>query len=62
MSQFSKRRLLVVGWDSADWKVIRPLMEAGQMPMLQTMLEKGSSGDFATLEPSLGDLLTPGAG
>ncbi|MFN7341482.1 MAG: alkaline phosphatase family protein [Opitutia bacterium] len=57
MSQFSKRRLLVVGWDSADWKVIRPLMEAGQMPMLQAMVEKGSHGDFATLEPSLSPML-----
>ena len=57
MSQFSKRRLLVVGWDSADWKVIRPLMEAGQMPMLQAIVEKGSHGDFATLEPSLSPML-----
>lgn len=57
MSQAHKRRLLVVGWDSADWKVIRPLMEAGQMPMLQTMVAQGSSGDFATLEPSLSPML-----
>ncbi|MFN7339556.1 MAG: alkaline phosphatase family protein [Opitutia bacterium] len=46
-----------MGWDSADWKVIRPLMEAGQMPMLRTMVEKGSQGDFATLEPSLSPML-----
>jgi len=52
-----KRRLLVVGWDSADWKVARPLMEAGQMPMLQAIVEKGSHGDFATLEPSLSPML-----
>lgn len=57
MSKPSRRRLLVVGWDSADWKVIRPLMAAGQMPMLRTMVEQGSHGDFATLEPSLSPML-----
>ena len=53
MSTSPRRRLLVVGWDSADWKVIRPLMEAGQMPMLGAMVAQGAHGDFATLEPSL---------
>lgn len=57
MSTSPRRRLLVVGWDSADWKVIRPLMEAGQMPMLQAMVDKGAHGDFATLEPSLSPML-----
>ncbi len=57
MSSSGKRRLLVVGWDSADWKVIRPLMEAGQLPMLQAMVDQGSHGDFATLEPSLSPML-----
>lgn len=57
MSSPAKRRLLVVGWDSADWKVARPQMEAGQMPMLQSMVERGSHGDFATLEPSLSPML-----
>lgn len=57
MSNPGRRRLLVVGWDSADWKVMRPLMEAGQMPMLRTMVERGSHGDFATLEPSLSPML-----
>ena len=26
------RRVLLVGWDAADWKVINPLMDAGKMP------------------------------
>lgn len=53
----SKKRLLVVGWDSADWKVIRPLMEAGQMPMLSKLLAEGVGGNLATLEPSLSPML-----
>lgn len=53
----SKRRLLVVGWDSADWKIIQPLLQAGQMPMLAKLLADGSSGNLSTLEPSLSPML-----
>jgi hypothetical protein len=30
-----KRKLLLVGWDSADWKVIHPVMDAGKLPLMQ---------------------------
>lgn len=52
-----KRRLLVVGWDSADWKIIEPLLRAGQMPMLAKLLAEGSRGNLSTLEPSLSPML-----
>ena len=26
------KKVLLVGWDAADWKVIHPLMDAGEMP------------------------------
>ena len=29
-----RQRLLLVGWDSADWKIIRPLLNAGEHPGL----------------------------
>ena len=25
-------KVLVIGWDAADWKVITPLMDEGKMP------------------------------
>lgn len=53
----AKRRLLLVGWDSADWKVIRPLVAQGQMPMVEKLLAEGAHGDLATLEPSLSPML-----
>ena len=56
-SIMSKRRLLVVGWDSADWKIILPLLRAGQMPMLAKLLAEGSQGNLSTLEPSLSPML-----
>jgi len=33
-----KRRLLLVGWDSADWRIIQPLVAAGKMPVLLQMM------------------------
>lgn len=53
----SKKRLLLVGWDSADWKIIQPLVDAGQMPALQLLLEQGTSGNLTTLEPQLSPML-----
>ena len=27
------RRVLLIGWDAADWHLINPLLEAGKMPV-----------------------------
>lgn len=51
------RRVLLVGWDAADWKVIRPLLAGGAMPNLARLLEGGSSGNLATLQPPLSPML-----
>ena len=53
----ASRRVLLVGWDAADWKVIRPLMEAGEMPTVQRLVSGGSSGHIATLHPPLSPML-----
>jgi predicted AlkP superfamily phosphohydrolase/phosphomutase/tetratricopeptide (TPR) repeat protein len=50
-------RLLLVGWDGADWKVINPLMDAGQMPHLARLVEQGAMADAATLQPALSPML-----
>ena len=41
------RRVLLVGWDSADWKVITPLMDEGKMPHVQQLVEGGVMGNLA---------------
>jgi predicted AlkP superfamily phosphohydrolase/phosphomutase/tetratricopeptide (TPR) repeat protein len=51
------RRVLLVGWDAADWKVIHPLMDAGKMPNVQRLVENGSMGQIATLHPPLSPML-----
>ena len=51
------KKVLLVGWDAADWKVITPLMDAGKMPNVQRLVETGSMGRIATLHPPLSPML-----
>ena len=53
----TRPRLLLVGWDAADWKVISPLMDEGKMPVLQRLVERGVMGNLATLDPPFSPLL-----
>lgn len=50
-------RLLLVGWDAADWKVIMPLVDAGKMPHTKRLIEGGVCGNMATLQPVLSPML-----
>jgi predicted AlkP superfamily phosphohydrolase/phosphomutase len=51
------KKVLLVGWDAADWKVITPLMERGLMPATRLLVEQGVSGEIATLTPPLSPML-----
>ena len=51
------RKVLLIGWDAADWKVIHPLIAAGQMPVLQRIVAEGATGQIATLHPPLSPML-----
>ena len=53
----SKRRVLLVGWDAADWKVISPLVDMGLMPHVGRLVENGVMGNLATLQPPLSPML-----
>jgi len=57
MSERAAKRLLIVGWDAADWHVIDPLLAAGDMPNLKRLIDSGVRSDLATLEPKLSPLL-----
>ena len=52
-----RRKLLLVGWDAADWKVIQPLLDASRMPNTQRLIENGTRGHIATLHPPLSPML-----
>lgn len=51
------KKILVLGWDAADWKMIMPLIEAGKMPTLKKFIEEGSWGNIATLDPPMSPML-----
>jgi predicted AlkP superfamily phosphohydrolase/phosphomutase/tetratricopeptide (TPR) repeat protein len=53
----SRNRVLLVGWDAADWKVIQPLIDAGKMPNVQRLVRAGATGQIATLHPPLSPML-----
>jgi predicted AlkP superfamily phosphohydrolase/phosphomutase len=42
----------MVGWDGADWKVLRPMLDAGELPHLAGMIERGAHGDCLSTVPS----------
>jgi predicted AlkP superfamily phosphohydrolase/phosphomutase len=48
-----RAKVLLFGLDGADWRVIRPLMEAGRMPHFRQVVEGGASGILWSMEPTL---------
>ena len=52
-----KPKVLLIGWDGADWKFLTPLIDRGLMPNLQKLIEGGCMGKLATLDPPLSPTL-----
>lgn len=50
-------RIVVIGWDGADWEVVDELIDKGRMPHLARLLEEGISGRLRTYEPMLSPLI-----
>jgi predicted AlkP superfamily phosphohydrolase/phosphomutase/thioredoxin-like negative regulator of GroEL len=50
-------KVLLVGWDAADWRVINPLLSAGKLPNLEHLIATGVSGNMAALYPALSPML-----
>jgi predicted AlkP superfamily phosphohydrolase/phosphomutase/tetratricopeptide (TPR) repeat protein len=51
------KKVLVIGWDAADWKIINPLIDQGLMPTLDDFVNHGVMGNLATLRPILSPML-----
>jgi len=51
------RRLLIVGWDAADWMMIDRLWASGAMPRLRRLVDAGLRADLASALPRLSPLL-----
>jgi predicted AlkP superfamily pyrophosphatase or phosphodiesterase len=44
-------RLMLFGLDSANWDIISPLVKAGELPAIASLIERGSYGVLRTGEP-----------
>jgi predicted AlkP superfamily phosphohydrolase/phosphomutase/predicted Zn-dependent protease len=51
------QKVLLIGWDAADWKLINPLLDQGLMPTLDAFVDHGVMGNLATLRPILSPML-----
>ena len=52
-----KTKVLLIGWDAADWKIIHTLVDSGKMPNMAKFIEEGVIGNLATLFPELSPML-----
>jgi predicted AlkP superfamily phosphohydrolase/phosphomutase/tetratricopeptide (TPR) repeat protein len=51
------KKLLLIGWDGADWQIIKPLLARGEMPALQSLIEQGVMGNLASMRPMISPML-----
>jgi len=52
MDMHNPQKIAIVGWDAASFDVITPLLEAGALPNLQSLIDRGRWGTLtSTLHP-----------
>lgn len=51
------KKLLIIGWDGADWQIAKPLMERGEMPVLADLVSHGVMGNLSSMEPMVSPIL-----
>src|ERR1700689_712185 len=57
MPEAAAKKVLLIGWDAADLKIINPLLDQGLMPTLDNFINHGVMGNLATLHPILSPML-----
>jgi hypothetical protein len=50
-------RLVLVGLDGADWRIIDGLREQGRLPHFDRLIREGSRGELETLRPTLSPII-----
>ncbi len=53
----SGRRVALIGLDGATWDIAMPLVRAGRMPVLASLMERGVHGSLGTFAPSASPLI-----
>ncbi len=57
MGERLANRVMLIGWDAADWQIMQPLIERGAMPHMKRFLDEGVWGNISTLHPVLSPIL-----
>ncbi|MBE7158244.1 MAG: alkaline phosphatase family protein, partial [Rhodospirillales bacterium] len=57
MPMTARKKVLLIGWDGADWEHINPLLDAGLLPTLDAFIDRGVIANLATLQPVLSPML-----
>ncbi len=45
-------RVLLIGWDGADWRILDPLIEQGVLPNLQALIDRGQKSVLRSTIPT----------
>jgi predicted AlkP superfamily phosphohydrolase/phosphomutase len=45
-------RVILVGWDGADWRILDPMIEAGLLPNLASLCDRGAKGVLRSTVPN----------
>ena len=48
-----RNKVLIIGLDGADWKVMDPLLEGGELPNLKSLIKEGRRSDLESSIPSM---------
>ena len=46
-------KVAIIGWDAANWEVLDPMLERGELPALAALLKRGARGVLVAEEPLL---------
>jgi len=49
--------VILIGWDGADWRIIRPLLAAGRMPHLARLMARGAFSELRSYDPMFSPLI-----
>jgi tetratricopeptide (TPR) repeat protein len=55
--QESAPEVWIIGLDGADWDLLNPMMERGELPHLQKLRDEGSAGILRSFEPLLSPMI-----